>query len=89
MKLLRRRRAALADCHEVARLLQSYLDREIDAAAAARVAHHLEACRRCGLSAQTYAEIKAALARRTLHVDTAALDRLTEFSERLAAGDVH
>jgi anti-sigma factor ChrR (cupin superfamily) len=88
MKLLRRRRAEPADCHEVARLLQSYLDHKIDAAAAARVAHHLEACRRCGLSAETYAEIKAALARCTLHVDPAALDRLTAFSDHLAAGDV-
>jgi anti-sigma factor RsiW len=87
MKLLHRR-SARGDCHEVARLLQGYLDRELDAADVARVAEHLEVCRRCGLAAETYEEIKAALARRTLHVDPGALDRLTEFSQRLAAGDV-
>lgn len=86
MKLLRP--PAPAECREVARLLQSYLDREIDAHQAARVAQHLEVCRRCGLSAQAYQEIKAALARRTRYVDPGALERLTEFSERLASGDV-
>jgi anti-sigma factor RsiW len=86
MKLLGRR-PAQAECREVARLLQSYLDQEIDADEAARVAEHLEVCRRCGLAAETYQQIKTALARRRLHVDPGALDRLTEFSERLAAGD--
>jgi len=87
MKLLRRR-PAQAECRHVARLLQRYLDQEIDAGDAVRVARHLEVCRRCGLSSQAYQEIKAALGRRTLHVNPGALERLTEFSGRLAAGEV-
>jgi len=68
MKLLHRR-SDRSRCREVARLLQSYLDHGIDAQAAALVAQHLEACRRCGLAAETYSEIKAALARGALRVD--------------------
>lgn len=86
MKLLRQG-LAMIECRRVARLLQACLDQEIDAAQAERVARHLEACRRCGLDAETYEEIKAALARRRLDVDPAAVERLTEFGERLSADE--
>ncbi|NUR05210.1 MAG: zf-HC2 domain-containing protein [Streptomyces sp.] len=69
-------------CLRAARALQSYLDGEADQATARRVAAHLEECRRCGLEAATYREIKNALARREAP-DTAAVDRLRDFGESL------
>jgi len=72
-----------ATCAEVARVLQSYLDGQVDEVTARRVARHLEACRRCGLEAHTYESIKEALARRKADVDAEALERLLSFGERL------
>jgi anti-sigma factor RsiW len=80
----RRRLTAQGERHEVARLIQRYLDAEMDDEQAARVARHLEVCRDCGLAADTYQTIKAALARRRLTIDNDAVKRLTEFIERLA-----
>ena len=80
----RRSGGAEATCAEVARVLQSYLDGQVDEMTARRVARHLEACRRCGLEAQTYEAIKQALARRRTDVDSDALERLRTFGERLA-----
>lgn len=74
------------ECRQVARLVQSYLDGEVDGLTADRVGAHLEECRRCGLEAETYAEIKHALARRC-DVSAAAVDRLRAFGERLIAED--
>jgi anti-sigma factor (TIGR02949 family) len=82
------RRASTAErplsCREVARVLQHYLDGEIDERVATRVAEHLEDCRRCGLEVEVYEEIKAALARQAPDVPTAAVERLRRFGERLA-----
>ncbi|MFN2506076.1 MAG: zf-HC2 domain-containing protein [Acidimicrobiales bacterium] len=72
-----------ATCAEVARVLQSYLDGQVDEMTARRVARHLEACRRCGLEARTYEAIKQVLARRKTDVDTDALERLRSFGELL------
>jgi anti-sigma factor RsiW len=72
-----------ANCMQVARVLQSYLDREVDDLTARRVGRHLEHCRRCGLKAETYEAIKDAIARRS-QVDTEALARLRAFGQRLA-----
>jgi anti-sigma factor RsiW len=69
---------------EVARVLQSYLDREIDDVTAQRVARHLEVCRRCGLAAATYEAIKQSLVRRAGPPDRGAVERLQAFSEQLA-----
>ena len=52
------------DCHQVAQVLQTYLDGEIDAVTAVRISRHLEACRRCGMELRAYHEIKQALASR-------------------------
>lgn len=81
---LRRRDDGEANCMQVARVLQSYLDGETDDLTARRVSRHLENCRRCGLAADTYDSIKDAISRRARSVDAATLDRLREFSERLA-----
>lgn len=79
-----RRRKDMASCMEVARVLQSYLDREIDDVTAQRVTRHLEVCRRCGLSAATYEAIKQSLGRRGGPPDPAAVERLRAFSDRIA-----
>ena len=81
-----RRRPLL--CPEVGRTLQSYLDGRVDDEWAARVNAHLEHCRRCGMEAETYAELKYALGRRetTLREDT--LANLRDFAAKLASGEV-
>lgn len=78
-----REQGAEATCAEIARVLQGYLDGQVDEMTARRVARHLEACRRCGLEAHTYEAIKETLARRRTDVDAAALERLRSFGERL------
>lgn len=72
-----------ASCREVGRVLQSYLDHELDEVAARRVARHLDDCRRCGLEASTYAEVKAALARRADPVPEDTVERLRQFGAQL------
>lgn len=79
-------------CRRVARVLQSYLDGEVDPPTATAVSEHLEACRRCGLEASAYAAIKVAVAARGAgrdvpDVDPAALVRLTAFARSLDGGD--
>lgn len=64
-------------------MLQAFLDEEVDERAAGRVAAHLEMCRRCGLEADVYREIKASLARSTSPVPEVALWRLRRFGEEL------
>lgn len=74
-------------CLRVTRVLQSYLDGEVDATTSAIVAHHLEECRRCGLEASTYRTIKAAITQaghEATTVDPDALARLRSFAQDLA-----
>ena len=82
------RRHIVADrpltCCEVGKLRQSYLDGETDERATAKVAEHLEDCRRCGLEAGIYREIKASLARQAPTLPETTLARLRRFGERLA-----
>ena len=74
-------------CPEVGRLLQRFLDDELTSDAEIELlAEHLEDCKRCGLEAETYQKIKAALASRRTPVPRESVDRLREFGERLAEG---
>lgn len=73
-----------ATCAEVAEVLQSYLDGQVDDLTARRVHRHLEHCRRCGLEVETYDAIKDAIARRGGQVDADAVERLRAFGEHLA-----
>jgi predicted anti-sigma-YlaC factor YlaD len=75
----------MLECLRVTHVLQSYLDGVVDEVTARRIAAHLDDCRRCGLRADTYTEIKNALGR---HEPTPppALTRLREFADTLAAG---
>lgn len=73
-------------CRQVGRLLQSHLEGELDAARSQHVAAHLDDCIRCGLEAETYQAVRAALERRA-PVEPDRLARLQAFGARLAAGD--
>lgn len=80
--------ADIAGCREIGHALQTYLDGELDELAARRITRHLELCRRCGMEAETYAEIKAAFGRRrATTVDPDAVARLREFGQRLIEHD--
>lgn len=86
MKLRRSRGShaeTMATCREVGRVLQSYLDGQTDEFTAQRVRAHLDACRRCGMEANVYAELKHALARHTPTVDAAIVERVRAFSRDL------
>lgn len=83
---LRRRRGGQneASCAEVAAVLQQFLDGEVDDVTTQRVRRHLDACRRCGLEAETYTAIKDALARRRPAVEDDTFRRLREFGRELS-----
>jgi anti-sigma factor RsiW len=72
-------------CVQVARILQQYLDEELDASRRAMVAGHLSACRRCGLDEKSFREIKSALARRRHEIPVEPIDRLRKFAAGLAS----
>jgi anti-sigma factor RsiW len=72
-------------CPEVGRLLQRYLDDEIDELKAQRISRHLEDCRRCGMKAETYSAIKESLREHRPSVPPETVARLRDFGERLAA----
>lgn len=71
-------------CRQVRRLLQSFLDGELDDDGARRVSAHLDDCRRCGLEAETFRAIKDALAGTPTGTDDASLGRLREFAAALS-----
>ncbi|WP_372593537.1 anti-sigma factor [Actinotalea sp.] len=78
-------RLTRSECHHVARVLQAYLDGELEPPSARRVAEHLEACRRCGLEASTYLAIKTAIATTASPpVDEDAVTRLRTFAAGLS-----
>lgn len=74
----------VASCMEVLRKLDAYMDGQIpDERTARRIAAHLEVCGRCGLEAQTLADLKASLRRLTPRVDPPTLERLQRFAREL------
>ena len=75
-------------CHQVAEVLQTYLDDELDDDAAKKVSAHLDDCRRCGLEAETYEALKAVLQRGPAGLADEPVARLREFGERLARGEL-
>ncbi len=81
------RRKGGARCIEVGRLIQTYLDGGLDAASAAKVSHHLDACRRCGLAAEDYRRLKAALTSAAMPVPDEPLQRLQRLASDLASGE--
>ncbi|MGI9577801.1 MAG: anti-sigma factor family protein [Microthrixaceae bacterium] len=87
----RRRRsdsnAPAMGCAHVGKIVQSYLDSELDDETARLVSAHLDECRRCGLEASVYRDLKAALAHRT-DPPTESVDRLRSFGHQLASGEI-
>lgn len=75
-------------CRQVGRVVQTYLDDELDPAKAAKVAAHLEDCRRCGLEADTYEALKTSLRQGRTADSAETIWRLRVFGERLAGGEV-
>lgn len=87
MKLFRRNTSdRMLSCQQVGKILQSFLDAELDEVTTDKVAEHLEDCRRCGMAADVYLEIKASLGRDAPVVPEESLSRLEEFARGLAAG---
>ncbi|MEZ5267824.1 MAG: zf-HC2 domain-containing protein [Microthrixaceae bacterium] len=83
----RHRDARKMSCAEVGEVLQQYLDGEYDSDRAPLVRAHLEVCKRCGLEASVYTDIKEALAHQ-VEPPVESRDRLREFGERIAHGDI-
>ncbi|MDH3301115.1 MAG: zf-HC2 domain-containing protein [Acidimicrobiia bacterium] len=81
-RLLDRLRGTMS-CGDVLKVIQSYIDGEINATTARRVAAHLEQCDPCADEEYIYGQIKASLARRRHKVDMDVLDQLMSFGERL------
>jgi hypothetical protein len=67
------------------RVLQAFPDGQADEQTALRVARHLADCRRCGLEAGVYRDIKAALRGQRAQVPSAALARLGDFAAHMPA----
>lgn len=75
-----------ARCMATMRVLQRYLDGTLDDTSARRVTTHLEACRRCGLEAEVYQQIKVALGDHNRRIDPQTIERLRRFGEQLVQG---
>jgi anti-sigma factor (TIGR02949 family) len=82
-----RRNKAEVNCREVGKVLQSYLDNDVEEDFAEKIAAHLEACKDCGLEVETYRQIKTSLASKMPEVEPAALERLKAFGNQLTNGD--
>lgn len=88
LRCLRRRHRAHTDsamlaCEAVVELVQLYLDGATDDLTSEQVGHHLDMCRRCGLQADVYLQIKATLSG-DRPVPDDAVERLRRFGEQLA-----
>ena len=83
-----RRRPGGLSCRQVGKALQTFLDDEIDDPERRRqLRAHLDACRDCGLEADTYRRMKQSVARQA-DPDADAVARLRDFADRLLAGEV-
>jgi anti-sigma factor RsiW len=82
------RRKGGSRCIEIGRQIQTYLDDGLDPATATKVADHLHACRRCGLTADDYRRLKSALAETSVPMPVEPLQRLQALAADLAAGNV-
>jgi len=74
----------VGSCREASRLIQSVLDGQTDTDTHARVLRHLDACKRCGLEAETYRAIMASLATQYAEpVNPQAVADLVDFGRNL------
>ena len=82
-----RRNKVEVNCREVGKVLQSYLDNDVEEDSTEKIAAHLEACKDCGLEVEPYRQIKTSLASKMPEVEPAALERLQAFGNQLTGGD--
>jgi len=73
-------------CEEVMVILQAYLDGEVDAKRARRVARHLSVCDRCNTESHVYLDIKTSLASRRREIDPQVRAALEAFARDLTDG---
>lgn len=85
MNLLQR--LMMPDCNRVRKVLQSYLDGELDERHTEMVAAHLVHCERCGIEAEVYDQVKSSLHELRREPDVDALARLRRFAESVPASD--
>lgn len=71
------------DCAQVAAVLQSYLDGELDDADTDAVAGHLEHGQRCGIEAATVQRVIDAIRRQRPQLDVDPVGRLAGFVDEL------
>jgi anti-sigma factor (TIGR02949 family) len=71
-----------ASCCEVMRLVQSFVDGELNERRARRIAQHLDDCQNCGLEVALYQEIRESL-RRQIPIHEPTLARLKDFVRQL------
>lgn len=76
-------RLLMPDCNRVRKVLQSYLDGELDDRHAAMVASHLQDCDRCGIEADVYEQVKSRLSGLRQQPDPAAIERLRHFADQV------
>jgi anti-sigma factor RsiW len=81
-----RRRTSAARCREVKRVINAWIDGEVEEDFAEKIADHLEDCRRCGLAVDIYGRIKESLKSHPPEIDDEAIARLREFGRSLADG---
>lgn len=75
-------------CAEVMEVLQAYLDGEVDAETARKVAEHLDRCDMCDDESEVFRNIKHSLASRNEPVDPDVMANLRAFSDRLVSGEL-
>lgn len=74
---------AMLSCETVVEVVQLYLDGAADEMTSEQVSHHLDICRRCGLEADVYLQIRATLSG-DRPVPGDAVERLRGFGRQLA-----
>lgn len=85
MNLLERLRNP--DCARVRKVLQAFLDGELDERHAGMVAAHLEHCERCGIEADVYQQVKTELRQLRADPDPAAMRRLRQFAADISTSE--
>lgn len=71
-------------CRQVQQLVQSYLDGELHGPEVDKLTAHLHQCERCGVEAETYRRIKAALGS---PAPPRTIDRLRDFALAIPANE--
>ncbi len=73
-------------CRRVRRLMHGFLDGEIPAEQAERVAAHLDECVACGIEAEVLRDVVRAIGRQRPDLDPAAIVRLQAHVDRVVGG---